>query len=170
MSADAFERRWAGRTPATIPDNPCFACGPRNPRGLHLDIKHDGAHIYVDFTPDETWQGFGGLAHGGLVATVLDEVMAWSLYGFDEFAVTAKMELTYRKPVPIGQPLRATAWLHEDRGRAKKVRGEVRDAAGQLLASAEALFLVVSKARAAALGVDLGTGGGGEDGPAAGDP
>lgn len=164
MSTDDTERRWAGRTPANIPDNPCFACGPRNPRGLHLDIKRDSDQIYVDFTPDETWQGFGGLAHGGLIATVLDEVMAWCLYGFDEFAVTAKMELTYRKPVPIGQPLRATAWRHEDRGRAKKVRGEVRDAAGQLLASAEALFLAVPKARAAALGVNFGMGDGAADG------
>jgi uncharacterized protein (TIGR00369 family) len=161
VSADSPRRRWAGRTPATITNNPCFACGPRNPRGLHLDIQHDGESIYVDFTPDETWQGFGGLAHGGLVATVLDEVMAWALYGYDDLAVTAKMEITYRKPVPIGRPLRATARLREDRGRAKKVRGEIRDAAGRLLASAESLFLIVPKARATAMGVDFGTG----DGP-----
>jgi len=151
VSTDSAERRWAGRSPATIVGNPCFVCGPSNPRGLHLDIQHEDGLIYVDFTPDETWQGFGGVAHGGLIATVLDEVMAWTLYGYDDLAVTAKLEITYRKPVPIGQPLRATARLHEDRGRAKKVRGEIRDAAGQLLASAESLFLTVPKARAAEL-------------------
>jgi acyl-coenzyme A thioesterase PaaI-like protein len=138
-------RRWIGRTPETINNNGCFACGPTNGRGLHLDIRNDGDVTYVDFTPDESWQGFGGVVHGGLVATVLDEVMAWELYGYDDFAVTGRMEITYRKLVPVGQPLRASAKLVQDRGRAKKVHGEIRDKDGALLASAESLFINIPK-------------------------
>lgn len=149
MSDGATERRWVGRTPTTIRGNRCFACGPLNLHGLHLDIKHDGAVTYVDFTPGEDWQGVEGIVHGGLVATVLDEVMAWELYGFDEVAVTARMEVTYRKPVPTGQPLRATARLVENRGRAKRLHGEIRDSSGELLASSDALFVAVPKAREA---------------------
>ena len=151
MSASAAGRRWIGRTPETIRNNACFACGPRNPRGLHLEIHNDGQSTYAEFSADESWQGFGGVVHGGLVATVLDEVMAWELYGFDQFAVTAKLEITYRKPVPVGRPLRASAQLVEDRGRAKKVRAEIRDAEGTLFASAESLFLTVPKAMEAEL-------------------
>ena len=139
------QRRWIGRTPETINNNGCFACGPANGRGLHLNIRNDGDVTYVDFTPDESWQGFGGVVHGGLVATVLDEVMAWELYGYDDFAVTGRMEITYRKLVPVGQPLRASAKLLLDRGRAKKVHGEIRDADGVLLASADSLFITIPK-------------------------
>jgi acyl-coenzyme A thioesterase PaaI-like protein len=136
-------RRWVGRTPETIRNNGCFACGPANGRGLHLDIQNDGDVTYVDFTPDESWQGFGGVVHGGLVATVLDEVMAWELYGYDDFAVTGRMEITYRKLVPVGQPLRASAKLVQDRRRAKKVHAEIRDQDGALLASADSLFVSI---------------------------
>lgn len=136
-------RRWVGRTPETIRNNGCFACGPANDRGLHLDIQNDGDVTYVEFTPDESWQGFGGVVHGGLVATVLDEVMAWELYGYDDFAVTGRMEITYRKLVPVGQRLRASARLVQDRGRAKKVHAEIRDQDGGLLASADSVFVSI---------------------------
>jgi acyl-coenzyme A thioesterase PaaI-like protein len=151
MSAPERERRWVGRTPETIRNNGCFGCGPTNVRGLHLNIQNDGDVTYIDFTPDESWQGFGGVVHGGLVATVLDEVMAWELYGYDDFTVTGRMEITYRKLVPVGQPLRATAKLVQDRGRAKKVHGEIRDQADILLASADALFVNIAKEQEAEL-------------------
>lgn len=147
MREPGTPRRWIGRTPETIRNNACFACGPSNGQGLHLHVQNDGEVTYIDFTPDASWQGFGGVVHGGLVATVLDEVMAWELYGFDSFAVTARMEITYRRMVPVGQPLRATARLVEDRGRAKKLHGEIRDAAGVLLASADSLFVSIPRER-----------------------
>jgi acyl-coenzyme A thioesterase PaaI-like protein len=151
VRAPGRERRWVGRTPETIRNNGCFACGPGNLRGLHLEIQNDGEVTFAEFTPDDSWQGFGGVVHGGLVATVLDEVMAWELYGYDDFAVTGRMEVTYRNLVPTGQPLRATARLVEDRGRAKKVHGELRDQHGTLLASADSLFVNIPKDREAEL-------------------
>ncbi len=151
MSAPEKGRVWVGRTPETIRNNGCFGCGPTNLRGLHLNIQNDGDVTYIDFTPDASWQGFGGVVHGGLVATVLDEVMAWELYGYDDFTVTGRMEITYRKLVPIGQRLRATAKLVQDRGRAKKVHGEIRDQADTLLASADALFIHIPKEQEAEL-------------------
>ena len=151
MSEPTEPRRWRGRTPTNTRNNGCFACGPTNVRGLHLDVKHEGDVTYVDFTPDEHWQGVDGVVHGGLIATVLDEVMAWELYGYGTPAVTAKLEVTYRRPVPTGQPLRAAAQLVEDRGRAKRLKAEIQDASGTVLAAAEALFISVPKAREAAL-------------------
>ena len=151
MSEPAEARRWRGRTPSNTRNNGCFACGPINARGLHLDVKHEGGLTYVDFTPDEHWQGVDGVVHGGLIATVLDEVMAWELYGYDILAVTAKLEVTYRQPVPTGRPLRATAQLIEDRGRAKRLKAEIQDESGTVLAAAESLFVSVPKAREAEL-------------------
>lgn len=151
MNEAGQPRRWVGRTPETIRNNGCFACGPANRRGLHLDIRNDGVETYVEFTADESWQGFGGVVHGGLVATVLDEVMAWELYGYDDFAVTGRMELTYRKLVPVGQPLRASAKLIQNRGRAKKVHGELRGPDNELLATADSLFVAIPKEQEAEL-------------------
>jgi uncharacterized protein (TIGR00369 family) len=151
VSDRASGRRWVGRKPASVRGNRCFACGPLNGRGLRLDIQHDGAVTYAAFVPDEDWQGVAGVVHGGLVATVLDEVMAWELYGHDDFAVTARLAVTYRQPVPIGEPLRATAQLVEARRRARRVRAELRDRAGTVLAQAEALFMAVPQDREAEL-------------------
>ncbi len=151
MTEQPSPRRWIGRTPETIRNNSCFACGPRHPNGLHLDIQNDGIETFIEFTPTEHWQGFRGVVHGGLVATVLDEVMAWELYGYDDFAVTAKMEITFRKHVPVGERLRASARIVEDRGRAKKLHAELRDTSGTVLATADSLFVALPKEQELAL-------------------
>ncbi|MCL4508002.1 MAG: PaaI family thioesterase [Chloroflexi bacterium] len=117
-----------------------------NPRGLQLRVQHQDEKTFIDFEADESWQGFGGVVHGGLVATVLDEVMAWELYGHDDFAVTGKLEVRYHRPVPIHRLLRATAELVEDRGHAKKLRAIITDEQGTVYARAESLFLKVPRA------------------------
>lgn len=143
VTSKATQRIWVGRTPETIRNNGCFACGPNNPRGLHLHVCHENGETFIDFEADESWQGFGGVVHGGLVATVLDEVMAWELYGHDDFAVTGRLEVRYHKPVPIHVPLRATATLVEDRDRAKLLRATITDREGTIYARAESLFMRV---------------------------
>ena len=94
----------------------CFVCGAENPIGLHLDFWMDGEQVWTEFTPRPEHQGWPGVLHGGLMATLLDETMgrAAALKGL--WMVTAKMELTYRKPVPLGQPLKITASIEQMRG------------------------------------------------------
>ena len=120
----------------------CFGCGPNNPIGLQLDdFRVVDDTVIADFTPRPDYQGFGGVLHGGVLATALDEILAWSaILLADSPAVTAKLELRYRNPAPANATYRLTGTVVEDRGRRMKLRGtcHVDD---RLIAEADGVFL-----------------------------
>lgn len=94
-------------------------------------------------------EGYTGRVHGGIITTVLDEVMAWSLYRHGIWAVTAALTTQYRKPIRIGQPTLATGAIVRDRGRALELRGEISaQDDGRVLAESTATFIRVSDAQA----------------------
>jgi len=97
----------------------CFCCGPKNPIGLKLEFEttSDG-RMRTIWTPRKEHQGFKDIVHGGLVATVLDEVMVRMLYLRGISAVTAGMETKWIEPVRWGRPYRFEGWIVRDRGRA----------------------------------------------------
>ncbi|HYR69689.1 MAG TPA: PaaI family thioesterase [Candidatus Dormibacteraeota bacterium] len=100
-------------------DAMCFCCGPKNPIGLKLEFETtaDG-RMRTIWTPRREHQGFKDIVHGGLVATVLDEVMVRLLYLRGISAVTAGMETKLIEPVRWGTPYRFEGWIVQDRGRA----------------------------------------------------
>ncbi len=81
----------------------CFACGSLNAHGLQLSLHLEDARSWTQLTLDERFEGWQGIAHGGIVSTILDEVMAWALVAEDNWGVTARMQVDFRKPVPIGR-------------------------------------------------------------------
>src|SRR5436305_1243024 len=84
------------------PNNHCFGCGPGNPHGLHLHFhEHDGV-VTSTFTTEQWQEGWEGVIHGGILATLLDESMAYVLYFAGIRAVTARMEVRYRRPLAKG--------------------------------------------------------------------
>ena len=107
-------------TPLPLDDDAmCFCCGAKNPIGLKLQFEStpDG-RMYTLWTPRKEHQGFKDIVHGGLVATVLDEVMVRLLYIRGIQAVTAGMETRLRAPVRWGNVYRFEGWIVQDRGRA----------------------------------------------------
>lgn len=84
----------------------CFGCGPHNPGGLHLTFKQDGETLYTEFIGTEIHQGYHGVLHGGIVSTIMDEVMANHLYILGCTTMTADLEVRFSQPLPIGQPIR----------------------------------------------------------------
>jgi uncharacterized protein (TIGR00369 family) len=154
---DAFEGRYY--------DQICFACGDRNPHGLHMRFARDpegdaaAGAIICRYQPREADQGFPGVLHGGVVVTLLDEAMAWAMWAKSQaLGVTAKMETRYRRPVPHGVELVVRAWVTRERGRRLEVEATVSQPDGTVLAESTALFLRLppeEEARvAAALGWD----------------
>lgn len=134
-------------------DHRCFGCGRLNPNGLRLAFyaEADGSGVWAPFTPAPDHEGYAGVTHGGIVSTVLDEVMAWALYGRGVWAVTARIGVAFRAPVEVGVPTRATGRLVADRGRLLELAGELRRATdGRLLAEATATFARVPEAQARA--------------------
>jgi acyl-coenzyme A thioesterase PaaI-like protein len=133
-------------------DHYCFGCGRLNPHGLKLTFFEGTDHsVWTAWTPAAEQQGFEGIVHGGLVTTVLDEVMGWVVSTARIWAVTARLSVSFRKPVEIGVETIARAWIVSERGRKIVVEADLkRKSDGFLLADAEGLFMRVSPDVAAA--------------------
>ena len=123
----------------------CFVCGLSNPFGLHLKFYETGpGEVTAEYTVPEHYQGYPGVVHGGIVAAMLDEVAGRALMGSGEtprFMVTARLEVRYRKNVPVGLPLRLTGLAGKSRGRSATAVGSICDIEGNLLAEADALLV-----------------------------
>lgn len=134
--------------------NKCFACGRNNPIGLKLSIKHKGDICYTTFTPKTDHSGWLNVMHGGLLSTIMDEVMAHWLWGRGTPAMTVEMTARYLKPVPIGEPIVVTARQQQDRGRMATMEAEVTLADGTQVARAVAKFIKTERG----LQIEPGTG------------
>jgi len=132
-------------------DHNCFGCGALNDIGLHLEFYRigDSDAVWTEWMPTKSYEGYGGMIHGGIICTLLDEVTAWSLYARNTWAVTAKMHTNFRKPLKVGEMVRLVGKVTRERGRVLEIRGEVRLAADDtLLAEAEATFIRVPESQA----------------------
>jgi len=114
-----------------------------NPIGLKVVFEEEGKQVWANFTPQEEHQGFPGILHGGLSATLLDEVMGRCLMvsGEERWMVSAKLEVRYRKPIPIGDPLTVMGEIVEDRGPLVETRGEIRLSDESLAAQAKGIYI-----------------------------
>jgi acyl-coenzyme A thioesterase PaaI-like protein len=123
----------------------CFGCGKLNTEGLGIDFEVDGAKVEGRFVARSSHQGYPGVTHGGIAATAMDEAMGWAMYAAGAWAMTAKMEVKYRKSIPLGEELVVTAGVVRDRGRVLEAVAEIRSLAGDRLAEAKALFVRLPK-------------------------
>jgi acyl-coenzyme A thioesterase PaaI-like protein len=124
----------------------CFVCGRDNPVGLHLSFYETApGEVSVDFIPPDHYQGYPGVLHGGIVASILDETAGRALMGPfpPRFMFTAKLEIKYRKNVPIGKPLKIIGKAGRVRSRMAESWSGIYDQAGELLAEANVLLVNV---------------------------
>ena len=123
----------------------CMACGKANPRGLQLDLFFIDGRVETRFRLPRYVQGFPGAAHGGVLCTILDEVMAWAaIETTGRFCVTGEMNVRFLAPAVPGDEIAALGEILEDRRRYLVCRGEVRGVDGALLAKAEGKFFPVA--------------------------
>ncbi|WP_161975291.1 PaaI family thioesterase [Tengunoibacter tsumagoiensis] len=127
----------------------CFACGTKNPYGLQMVFQLEAGTVVSDFRPREEHQGFPGVVHGGIIATVMDEALnrtsmlterpAWSM--------TGRLEVRYRRYVPYGPLLRVRAVLGSSRGRMVTATGKLTLAEDESVVFAEAsgTFMTLSQ-------------------------
>ena len=122
----------------------CFACGELNEHGLHLQIHTDPNGAWIETTLAQGFQGWDSVAHGGIVCTILDEVMAWSVIGRGTWGVTARLNVAFRRPIATGRPIRAEGHVLEMHRRACRTEGVVLDAeTREVLATAEGTFMAI---------------------------
>jgi uncharacterized protein (TIGR00369 family) len=132
-------------------DGNCFACGPANPIGMHLhfDRDQDGTVARAHVTLAEHYQGWRGIAHGGIVMALLDEAMAHAAGYAGYRGVTANVEVRFRKPVPLGKPIEARGWVSWRRRNVLGVEAQIVEPGGGVLAHAKGSFVSLGALRAA---------------------
>ena len=126
----------------------CFACGTLNAGGLGLDLHVEPGRSWVAATLDRRFEGWEGVVHGGILCTILDEVMAWALVGEDNWGVTGRIAVAFKRPVHVGTPIRAEGWITESRRRVVDTAGHVVDAvSGATLVTATGVYVAASPER-----------------------
>ena len=124
-------------------DNMCFACGEDNPISLGLEFESiDENRIRTYFTPGPEHQGYGEIMHGGLVSTLLDEVMAKVIYFQGRVGLTASMETRFKYPVPIGTNLEVVGKIKAEKGNFVFTEAVLSGVEGKVYAHGEGKFKV----------------------------
>ena len=106
----------------------CFVCGIQNSFGLQLKFYDNGIDkVWTEYTIPEHFQGYPGVAHGGVIAAMLDEVCSRTAMSSDSnhFMMTAKMDIKYRCPVPVDHLLRIIGKLTKSRDRILQAEGYI---------------------------------------------
>jgi acyl-coenzyme A thioesterase PaaI-like protein len=149
--ADASTIRRAIETPDgrfEFAEHNCFACGTLNAGGLGLVLHVERGRSWTELALDRRFEGWENVIHGGILSTILDEVMAWALVGEDNWGVTARLAVTFRHPVTVGLPIRAEGWITRSRRRIADTAGHIVDGvSGTELATATGVYLAAGTQR-----------------------
>ncbi len=111
---------------------------------LHVEA----GRAWTELALERRFEGWDGVIHGGILCAILDEVMAWALVGEDNWGVTARMAVDFRKPVAVDMPIRAEGWITRARRRIVDTEGHIVDAVtGTELATATGVYVAAGAAR-----------------------
>ena len=135
----------------------CFVCGDANAIGLNLRFETDGNLVRTRFTPRPEHIGFKQVVHGGIIATLLDEIMVWAcLAQSKRFAYCAEMTVRFVNPLRPGEETIATSELVTNRrGKIFEAKADLKDANGKIFATATGKYLPVKQMELADMATDL---------------
>ncbi len=123
----------------------CFVCGDNNSIGLKARFYFDNSKASTEYTAEKRFEGYLGVFHGGITATLLDEVMIKALLAEDIYAMTVEMTIRFKKAVYTGEKLYFEGELISNRGRLYNTIGQVKNDSGEIVASATGKYLEVKK-------------------------
>ncbi len=135
----------------------CFVCGESNPIGFNLRFETDGRIVQTRFVPRTEHVGFKQTVHGGLIATLMDEVMVWGCaVQTKQFSYCAELTVRFISPLRPDEEVTATGELTANRrGKIFETKGEIRSHSGLLLAAATGKYLPIKTEAAAELARDF---------------
>ncbi len=120
----------------------CLVCGQSNPHGFGLTwLAAADGRIFADFVLDEKAQGPDGYAHGGASAAILDEGIGVAIWRAGYNVAVVNLNVTYRRALPLGEPLRMEAWLTNREGRRIYGRGVIYLPDGTVAVEAEGIYI-----------------------------
>ncbi|MDR2971304.1 MAG: PaaI family thioesterase [Bacteroidales bacterium] len=129
---------------ADIAEYHCFGCSPTNPIGLKLNFWEDGEWVFTRWTPDKWYEGYLNMLHGGIQATLLDEIANWVLVvKLGTAGVTKNLNITYLKPVFVNQgEITIRSKLISQEGNSALTYAELMDKEGTVRSHAEIDYFV----------------------------
>ena len=135
---------------ASLPGYSCFACGPGNPTGLHMEFYKDGDEIVSKWDPSEQYQGFHDILHGGIQATMMDEIASWVVFVmFDSAGMTYQLKTRFRKPVHISKGIiTVRAKLLRQEKQIAEIEARLFDGTDMLCAEGVANYYVMPREKA----------------------
>ncbi|HEX9750222.1 MAG TPA: PaaI family thioesterase [candidate division Zixibacteria bacterium] len=120
----------------------CFVCGDQNPEGLRIRFYYDDHRQAVaDCEADPKFQGYKGVFHGGLAATLLDEIMVKAVLAERRYAMTAEMSVRFKSAIRVGERLHLIGRVTRRRGRLFETEGEIVTSDGAIRATATGKYL-----------------------------
>jgi acyl-coenzyme A thioesterase PaaI-like protein len=132
-----------------FPDGGCFGCSASNPVGLHLRFRRRGDAVYTPYTIPDVYHGAPGIAHGGILATIIDEVSCAAVAFVEgSYVVTGELTVRYLRPCPVETPLEISARIVARHARYLVVDAEVRRD-GELLARSTGRFFPQARTESA---------------------
>ena len=98
-----------------VKDRRCFVCGAENPDGLKVKVVYDGVDgVEAEFIAEDRYRGWSDYLHGGVLTLIFDEMLGWLSRYMGHDAMTARLEVRYRKPVPLGSRLTFSGVLERE--------------------------------------------------------
>jgi acyl-coenzyme A thioesterase PaaI-like protein len=98
-----------------VKDRRCFVCGAENPHGLKVKVEYNGVdRVETEFMAEDRYRGWSDYLHGGVLTLIFDEMLGWLSRYMGHDAMTARLEVRYRKPVPLGSRLTFNAVLERE--------------------------------------------------------
>lgn len=124
----------------------CFGCGPANPSGLQMKFFTDEVSVFSPVAVPDHLVGWDNLVHGGVLSTILDEIMSWSaIYLFKKLILTKSMTIDFIKPVFQGMELKAEGNVFEKRSNKEAVmQGRIYNAMGALCTKSKGTFALLN--------------------------
>jgi len=128
-----------------VDDQMCFVCGKRNPAGLQLDFELVGqTEVRTSFVPTKQFQGFQDIVHGGIITTILDEVMVNGCWLRGMRAMTGKLEVRLKRPARVGERLHFAGRILREAGKTVETEAQATTAEGVIVAEARGLLVKVA--------------------------
>lgn len=121
----------------------CFVCGENNPNGLHLqfDIDKEKKTLKTRYIPSPTYQGYDGIVHGGIISTLLDEAMAKLSYELGHNTVTALLEVRFKNPASILEPINVCGEIQEVGKRLVRAKARITKEDGTVIAEGRSTLI-----------------------------
>lgn len=138
-------------------DLKCFGCGSENEHGLRMRFETDGSRLYSSLIIAGHLRGWSNLAHGGVISSILDEMMSWTAICLSErLILTKKMEVEFLRPVLINEEILVEGWSDEIiKDRTAIVSAKIMDAKGNELARSKGHFALLKKSSFDRLGITV---------------